>query len=178
MDTRKVKDVLARRTMFCLCLFVLGLVFFMAGGLYYRSRPILAIKPVAALLFSSTWHPTQGQFGLSGFIAGTLWVTIIAMLIATPISILAAIFLSEYASKKIREFIKQIIDLLAGISPVIYGVWGIIAIVPLIRDYLMPFFSEKLPFWPFTSDNYTGFSALTGGIVLAVMACPIIISVV
>jgi phosphate transport system permease protein len=99
------------------------------------------------------------------------------MVIAVPLSILTAVFLSEYAPKRIREWIKPIIDLLAGISPVVYGVWGIITIVPLVRDYLMPFFSERLPFFPFASDNYTGFSALTGGIVLAVMTLPIIISV-
>lgn len=177
MDTRKVKDILARRIMFCLCLFVLSLVFLMAGGLYHRSKPILAIKPVTDLLFSSTWHPTQGEFGLSNFFAGTLWVTTIAMIIAVPLSILTAIFLSEYANRRLREFIKPVVDLLAGISPVVYGVWGIIAIVPLVRDYLMPFFSQNLPFFPFASDNYTGFCALTAGIVLAVMTFPIIISV-
>ena len=178
MDIRKFKDSVARRIMFGLCLFVLSLAFLMAFGLYQRSKPILAIKPVTDLLFSSVWHPTQGQFGLSSFIAGTLWVTAIAILIAVPLSILTAIFLSEYAPKRMREFAKPIIDLLAGISPVVYGVWGVIAIVPLVRDFLMPFFSEKLPFFPFVSDNYTGFSALTAGIVLAVMAFPIIISVI
>jgi len=114
---------------------------------------------------------------LGSFIAGTLWVTVIAIIIAVPLSILTAIYLSEYAPRRVREFAKPIVDLLAGISPVVYGVWGIIAIVPLVRDYLMPFFSEKLPFFPFVSDNYTGFAALTGGIVLAVMVFPIIISV-
>ena len=178
MNIRKFKDSVARRIMFAFCLFVLSLAFLMAFGLYQKSKPILAIRRVPDLLFSSIWHPTQGQFGLSSFIAGTFWVTAIAILIAVPLSILTAIFLSEYAPKKIREFIKPIIDLLAGISPVVYGVWGIIAIVPLVRDYLMPFFSERFPFFPFTSDNYTGFTALTGGIVLAVMTFPIIISVV
>ncbi len=178
MDTRKFKDIFARRIMFAFCLFVLSLAFLMAFGLYQKSKPILAIRRVPDLLFSSIWHPTQGQFGLASFIAGTLWVTAIAMLIAVPLSILTAIFLSEYAPKRIREFAKPIIDLLGGISPVVYGVWGMIAIVPLVRDYLMPFFSSKFPFFPFASDNYTGFSALTGSIVLAIMVFPIIISVV
>ena len=178
MDIRKFKDIFARRIMFALCLFVLSLTFLKAFGLYQKSKPILAIRRVPDLLFSSIWHPTQGQFGLASFIAGTLWVTAIAMLIAVPLSILTAIFLSEYAPKRIREFVKPIIDLLGGISPVVYGVWGIIAIVPLVRDYLMPFFSSKFPFFPFASDNYTGFTALTGGIVLAIMVFPIIISVV
>jgi len=178
MDIRRFKDIVAQRIMFFFCVFVLSLTFLMAFGLYQRSKPILAIRSLKDLLFSSIWHPTQGQFGLASFIAGTLWVTAIAIVIAVPLSILTAIYLSEYAPKKLREFAKPIIDLLAGISPVVYGVWGIIAIVPLVRDYLMPFFSEKLPFFPFASDNYTGFTALTGGIVLAVMVFPIIISIV
>lgn len=177
MNIRKFKDILVQRIMFGLSFFVLSFAFLMAFGLYRRSNPILAIGSIKDLLFSSTWHPTQGQFGLGSFISGTLWVTAIAMVIAVPLSILTAIFLSEYAPRRTREFVKPIIDLLAGISPVVYGVWGIIAIVPLVRDYLMPFLSEKFPFFPFASDNYTGFSALTAGIVLAVMAFPIIISV-
>ena len=178
MNTRKLKDNIARRIMFSLCLFVLSLVFLMTFGLYQRAKPILAMSSLKNLLFSAVWHPTQGQFGLASFIAGTLWVTVIAMIIAVPLSILTAIYISEYAHRRVREFAKPIIDLLAGISPIIFGVWGVIAIVPFVRDYLMPFFSERLPFFPFKSDNYTGFSALTGGIVLAVMAFPIIISVI
>jgi phosphate transport system permease protein len=178
LDIRGIKEKLAQRVMFSLCLFVLSLAFLMSWGLYQRSKPILANIGLKDLLFSSLWHPTQGQFGLANFITGTLWVTAIAMLIAVPLSILTAIYLSEYAHKRAREFAKPVVDLLAGISPVVYGVWGIIAIVPLVRDYLMPFFSAKLPFFPFTSDNYTGFSVLAAGIVLAVMALPIIISVI
>lgn len=177
MDIRRFKDNFARRMMFGLCLFVLGLTFIMAFGLYQRSKPILAISRLRDLLFSATWHPAQGQFGLGSFIVGTFWVTAIAIMIAIPLSILTAIYLSEYAHNRIREFLKPILDLLAGISPVVYGVWGMIAIVPLVRDYVMPFLSEKLPFFPFASDNYTGFTAMTGGIVLAVMIFPIIISI-
>lgn len=177
MDIRKFKDLFAQRIMFLLCLFVLNIAFLMAFGLYMRAKPILEITSVGDLLFSSSWHPSEGQFGLASFIAGTLWVTIIAISIAVPFSVFTAIYLSEYCHKKVRNTIKPVIDLLAGISPVIYGVWGIVVIVPLVRDYLMPFFSERLPFFPFASDNYTGYAALTGGMVLAVMVFPIIISV-
>jgi phosphate transport system permease protein len=107
----------------------------------------------------------------------TLWVTVISVSIAVPLSVLTEIYISEYAHGKVRELIKPIIDVLAGISPVIYGFWGIIAIVPLVRDHLMPFFSTRFPFFPFASENFTGYCALTGGIVLAVMISPIIISV-
>lgn len=178
MNWRKFKDETARRIMSLLCLSVLSLSFWIGFSLYQRSKPILALKSLKEILFSSAWHPAQGQFGLASFIAGTLWVTGIAMAIAIPLSILTAIYLSEYAPRRVREFAKPIIDLLAGISPIIYGVWGVIAIVPLVRDHLMPFLSERMPFFPFASDNYTGFSALTAGIVLAIMVFPVIISVV
>ncbi len=178
MTSRKIKDIFIQKVMLGLSLFVLSLAFLMVLGLYFRSKPILEIKSIRELLFSDVWHPSQGHFGLAGFIAGTLWVTIIAASIAVPLGILTAIYLSEYAPKGLRETLKPIIDLLAGISPVIYGVWGIIVIVPFVRDYLMPFFSGKFNFFPFVSDNYTGFSALTAGIVLAVMVSPLIISVV
>ncbi len=178
MTSRKFKDIFTQKVMFFLSLFVLSLAFVMVFGLYFRAKPLLEMKSIKELLFSTIWHPTQGHFGLASFIVGTLWVTIIAISIAIPLSILTAIYLSEYAPKRLRETLKPIIDLLAGISPVIYGVWGLIAIVPFVRDYLMPFFSEKFHFFPFISDNYTGFSALTAGIVLAVMVSPLIISVI
>ena len=175
---RRFKDTIARRMMFTLCLLVISLAFLMAYGLYHRAQPVLAAESLKDLLFSSEWHPTQGHFGLSNFIVSTLWVTLIAIVIAVPLSILTAIYLSEYAPKRIREILKPLVDLLAGISPVIYGVWGVIAIVPLVSDHIMPFVSERFPFFPFSSDNYTGYSALTGGIVLSVMIFPIIISVI
>lgn len=178
MNTRKFKDIVAQKIMLLLCVFVVSLAFLIIFGLYHRSRPILAEKNLKDILFSAMWHPAQGQFGLAGFIVGTLWVIGIATILAVPLSILTATYLSEYSHRRIREYIKPIIDLLAGISPVIYGVWGVVAIVPFVRDYLMPFLSEKMPFFPFASDNYTGFAAITGGIVLAVMICPLMISII
>lgn len=163
--------------MFLLCMGILSLVFVIGLGLYLRSAPILAVNNIKDIIFSTVWLPTQGKFGIGAFIIGTLWVTGIAMVIAIPLGVLTAIYLSEYCHRRAREFLKPGIDILAGISPVIYGFWGMIAIVPLVRDHLAPFMSKRLPFFPFVSDNYTGFSVLTAGIVLAVMVLPIIISI-
>lgn len=177
MNLRQAKDAVARRVMATIALLVLSLAFLIAYGLLARSRPVLAGRGVTDLLGSTAWHPAQGQFGLGGFVLGTLWVTAIAMLIAVPLSIPTALFLSEYATRRLKEIARPVVDVLAGISPVVYGVWGMLVIVPLVRDWLMPFLSSQLPFFPFASDNYTGFSALAGGIVLAVMVVPIMISV-
>jgi phosphate transport system permease protein len=177
MIPRNLKDSAAQKIMFLLCIFVLSLVLVIALLLYFRARPVLALGSLGSILFSSAWHPTRGQFGLAGFIAGTLWVTGIAVILAVPLSIFTALYLSEYAHRTVRSMVSPVIDLLAGISPVVYGVWGVIAVVPLVRDYLMPFCVDNLPFPPFLSGNFTGFSALTGGIVLSVMILPIIISI-
>ncbi len=176
MDIRHWKDLLARRFMFLLCVFVLSLLFCIIWGLYHKASPVLAVSSWGAILFSSDWHPAQGRFGMAGFIAGTLWVTGLAVVVAVPLSLLTAIFLAEYCPARVRDVIKPVMDLLAGISPVVYGVWGVLVVVPLVRDHLMPFFSGRFSFFPFVSDNYTGFSALAGGLVLAVMVTPFMIS--
>ena len=177
MNKRKQIDLLARKGMFALSAMICSLFFVIVLGLFLKARPIFSEHTAGEILFSSAWHPTRGNFGLASFIAGTVWVTAIAMFIAVPLTILTAIYLSEYAHRNIREAIRPVIDLLAGISPVIYGVWGVIAIVPLVRDHVMPFFSGRFPFFPFKSDNYTGYSIITAGIVLSVMVFPIIISI-
>jgi len=98
---------------------------------------------------------------------GTLWVTGVAVAIAIPLSLLTSIYLSEYAHRSIREAMKPIIDVLAGIPSVVYGIWGVLVIVPLIKNYIAPFFNRFS----------TGYSVLAGGIVLAIMIFPIIIHV-
>lgn len=177
MDIRNLKDKFARRAMFLLCASIVSLAFFMALMLFARAAPVFSSAGMGDILFSGYWHPAEGRFGLANFIIGTFLITGIAIIIALPLGMLTAVYLSEYADRRVRNIFKPVIDLLAGISPIIYGVWGVIVIVPLVRDYVMPFVSERLPFFPFASDNYTGFSALSAGIVLSVMVFPIIISV-
>ncbi|MCM8760753.1 MAG: phosphate ABC transporter permease subunit PstC [Candidatus Omnitrophica bacterium] len=177
MDTRRLKDLIARKLMFMLCIGILSIVFLIAVGLYIRSLPILVRSGIRDILFSSLWRPTEGRFGLAAFVAGTVWVTTISMVIAIPLGIFTALYLSEYCHKRTRELVKPVIDVLAGISPVIYGFWGMVTIVPLVRDHIMPFCVGHFPFFPFLSDNYTGFCVLTAGIVLAVMVLPIIIAI-
>lgn len=143
------------------------LVLLIAGGLIFKSWPILTLKPVSDLLFSSTWQPLKGEFGFFPFIMGTLWVTGVAVIIAVPISLFTAIYLSEYAGRRVRAVMGPLIDLLAGIPSVVYGVWGVLLIVPFVQDHVAPFFRTF-------SDGYT---VLTAGVVLAVMIFPVIISV-
>ena len=164
---RIFRDRLAKRTMLVLTAVPSFLVLLILIGLFVRARPILAQKPFFSLFFSSAWSPLKGNFGLFPFIMGTLWVTLVSLVLAVPISLLTAIYLSEYAPRSIREFTKPIIDLLAGLPSVIYGVWGVLLVVPLVGEVIAPLFGV-------TSSGYT---VLAGGIVLAIMIFPTIISV-
>lgn len=146
--------------------FALGLVFFIALCLLIRSWPILAEKSIAHLLLSTSWHPLKGEFGFLPFIMGTLEVTAIAMIISVPICLLSAIYLSEYAHRRLRELARHVIDIMAAIPSVIYGLWGVILVVPFVRAI-----GQGL------GHQTTGYNLLSGGIILAIMACPIIISV-
>ncbi|MBF0489306.1 MAG: phosphate ABC transporter permease subunit PstC [Candidatus Omnitrophica bacterium] len=136
-------------------------------ALYYRSRPVLALQSFPSLLLSQGWHPSRGEFGFLPFIAGTLWVTGVAMVIAMPICLLTSIYLVEYSSKTLREWINPFIDILAGIPSVVYGIWGLLIIVPFIKGYLAPLFGI----------SSSGYCVLAGGMVLAVMVVPVVIHI-
>jgi len=163
---RLFKDSLARRGMSALGMLPGLLVLLIVVGLFFKSRAILGVQPLGKLLTSSSWHPMKGEFGLLPFIMGTVWVTLTALVLAVPVSILTAIYLSEFASRSVRELARPIVDLLAGLPSVVYGVWGVILIVPLVGA-LAPLFGTYS----------SGYSILAGGIVLAVMIFPTIIHV-
>jgi phosphate transport system permease protein len=175
--TRRFKDRLAGRAMGVMSLIAALLVPLIAVALFMRARPILIVKPISELLFSKTWHPISGAFGFYPFIQGTLWVTFLSMILAVPPSLLTAIYLAEYATPRVRSSIKPLIDLLAGVPSVVYGVWGMLTVVPFVSQYIAPTLTRTLGFIPiFQSDNPTGYGVLAGGLVLGVMVSPIIIA--
>ncbi|MBW4359804.1 phosphate ABC transporter permease subunit PstC [Flavobacterium taihuense] len=167
-NIRLLKDQFISKIFLVLTLLSISTVVLIALGLFYKSIPILNSTSLYNLLFSSEWKPFKEAFGFYPFIVGTLWVTAIAIIIALPLSMLTAIYLSEYAHIRVRKLVLPLIELLSGIPPVLYGVWGVLVIIPLIQDKIAPHFVE------FT----TGYSVLAGGIVLAIMIFPLIISIV
>jgi phosphate transport system permease protein len=164
---RLLKDKIARHSMFGITVICLFLLFIIGGVLFYKSAPVLRDKGLWELIGTSNWKPFKGDFGFLTFIVSTLFVTFIAILLALPLSLLSSVYLSEYASPAVRRFFSPVIDLLAGIPPVIYGVWGTLTVVPLISDRIAPHFV----------DFSTGYSVLAGGIVLAIMIIPLIVSI-
>lgn len=166
IDYRILKDKLAEKGMFVLTLSSILLVIAMAIGLYLKSAPILHQYHLWNLLTESNWKPMQGKFGFLPFLAGTFWCTAVAIIIALPISLFMAVYLTEYANTVVRRYVYPLLDILAGLPSVIYGVWGTLLIVPWIAKFVAPLFS----------GNNSGYTVLTGGIVLSVMILPLLIS--
>lgn len=164
---RNAKNRLARRLMLLPTIAVAVLAGVMAVVLFIKSAQILSLHSISDLLFSSEWRPMAGEFGFLPFIMGTIWVTCLSMAISIPVSILSAVYLSEYAHPKVRSVIQPFIDLLAGIPSVVYGLFGFLLIVPAIRDYIAPAFGITT----------SGYCVLAGALVLAIMVFPILISI-
>lgn len=176
---RRGQDLLAGRVFFFFSLIPVLLALIVLFMLVSRAWPIFQAHPWWEMLTGQVWNPGAGLFGFLPFIAGTLWVTTFGLLLAAPPCLLTAIYLSEYASGRLRAFMKPLLDLLAAIPPVVYGVWGVLTVVPLVQDWVAPFAKKYLQNVPFlVSQNPTGFSILAGAIVLAVMIAPFMISVI
>jgi phosphate transport system permease protein len=130
-----------------------------------------------AFFVTQVWDPNEGTFGALPFIYGTLVTAILALIIAVPLGIGAAIFLAELAPARLSDTLEFFIDLLAAVPSVIYGVLGIFLIVPVMRTVIQPALKKTLGFLPLFQGPAYGIGFLTAGIVLAVMIIPYIISV-
>ena len=151
-----------------------------AGMLYMmisNSMPTIS-KFGLGFLTGREWKPAVDVFGSLPFIYGTVVSSIIALIIAVPISLGVAIFLVEQAPKKLATPIGFMVELLAAIPSVVYGLWGIFVLAPFIRNYLGVFLEKTLGFLPLFQGRLTGIGMLTGGIILALMITPIITAVV
>jgi phosphate transport system permease protein len=126
---------------------------------------------------SSTWDPVAEQFGSLPLIFGTLLSSLVALLIAVPLSLGVAIYLTEFAPKFARQPVAFLIGLLAAIPSVVYGLWGIFVLIPLLRSTVFPFLKSTLGFLPFFQGPIYGPSMLAAGIILAIMVMPYIMSV-
>jgi phosphate transport system permease protein len=130
-----------------------------------------------AFFFTRVWDPIAGEFGALPFIYGTVVTAAVALIIAVPLGIGAAIFLAELAPARLSDSLEFFIDLLAAVPSVIYGLLGVFIVVPLMRDYGQPALKKTLGFLPLFSGPAYGIGFLTAGIVLAIMVIPYIISV-
>jgi phosphate transport system permease protein len=163
-------------TAFAICVPVLlGLVFWEVAVAGWPALRTFGFS----FLMSSEWDPVKRQFGAAAAIVGTIVTSILALIIATPLAAGVAIFLSEFAPRWLRQPVAFFVDLLAAIPSVVYGLWGIFVLVPLLRNDVIPFLRDRLHLGviPLFSGPTWGNSVFAAGIILAIMVLPYISSV-
>lgn len=129
-------------------------------------------------LVGTEWKPAQESFGALPFIYGTVVSSVLALILSVPVSLGIAIFLVEQAPIKLARPIAFMVELLAAIPSVVYGLWGIFVLAPFIRNYLGPVLQNNFGFIPLFQGRLTGIGMLTGALILALMITPIITAVV
>lgn len=123
------------------------------------------------------WNPVTQQFGAASSIFGTVMSTVIAMVLAVPMSIVIALFLVELAPPMVGKVVSNLIELLAAIPSIIYGMWGLFIFAPFVATYVQPFLGHYLGFLPLFSGPPMGIGMLTAGIILAFMILPFITAI-
>lgn len=174
----RVGDRIYGFTITLFALFVPFLLVFIAWEIGIAAWPALR-QFGFGFLTSSTWDPVRQVFGAAPAIYGTIVSSLVALAIATPLALGVAIFLSEFAPGWLRQPVAFLVDLLAAIPSVVYGLWGIFVLLPLMREYLMPFLRDTLHLGGtalFSGPAY-GPSMLAAGVILAIMVLPYISSV-
>ena len=156
---QKVKEgVMHALFLICACVSILAVVL-ICVYLFASGVPAMAEIGFTDFLFGTKWKPSSGYYGIFPMIIGSILVTGIAVVIGVPIGILCAVFMSHYCPKKLYRFVKPAINLLAGIPSIVYGFFGLVVIVPIMKDLV----------------GGSGKSLLTAGILLGIMILPTVI---
>jgi phosphate transport system permease protein len=148
----------------------------MAYEAYDSSKPSIKVFGWG-FLTGTNWDPIRDQYGALPFIFGTIATSFLALLISVPISLGVATYLAEWAPAWLRGPLGFLVELLAAVPSVIYGLWGIFALAPFLRNYVEPVLADVFGFLPFFQGPHQGFGLLAGGIILAIMITPTIASV-
>lgn len=175
--TGNAGDAVFRGLLFTASFMVLVLVLAMIFALAAQS--MLSIRQFGfGFITSSEWNPIKGQFGALPFIYGTLVSSLIAIVISVPLSLGIAIFLVEQAPTFLSRPLGFLVELLAAIPSVVYGLWGIFILAPFLRVHVEPLLQNWFGWLPIFQGQITGIGLLTGGVILAIMVTPIISAIV
>jgi phosphate transport system permease protein len=155
-------------------LLVVGLIVLACARL---SAPAFSKLGFFRFLGGSDWNPVEDSFGALPFIYGTLVTSAIALLLAMPVAVGLALFLTEMSPARVRRVVSFLVELLAAIPSVVYGLWGLMVLVPILRDTIEPALQRSFGFLPLFSGPPMGIGFLPAGIVLAIMILPTIASV-
>jgi len=176
LGNNNLGDIIFERLTLLFAVLVFLLVIFMAWEMY--SNSLLSMKKFGwGFLTGTTWDPYSQVFNALPMIFGTMVSSFLAMLIAIPLGLSVAVFLSELAPPWLEKPLSFLTELLAGIPSVIYGLWGIFVLVPWLREVVEPFLQNQFPNSPFFQGAPYGYGMLAAGVILSIMVLPIISSI-
>lgn len=158
-----------------IALFVLCLLVAIIYKLYLSARPSIH-QFGTNFIFSSDWNPVEDQFGALPFIFGTLVTSMLAIFIATPISIGVAIFINEFLPKKIGQILAIFVEMIAAVPSIVFGLWGIFFLAPLVKNHIAPFFKTHFPNSLFFKGPSFGIGIFAASLILSIMIIPTISS--
>lgn len=161
MERNRFSEFLIEKGLFITAIFSIIIILLIVSFILIEGLPAFEDYGFFRFLFGMTWAPNDGDFGVFAMIIGSIYVTMLSLLMAVPLSLLCAIFMAEVAPNNVRRILKPVIETLSGIPSVVYGFFGLIVLVPLIRTYF----------------GGTGFSMFTAAIILTVMVLPTIITI-
>jgi len=165
------------RTLAMLATATIVVLIVLVGYELYHGSTLAIHKFGWSFLTSSKWDPVSDNYGALPFIFGTVVSSLIALLIAIPLGVATALFLTEMAPLWMRQPVITVIEMLAAVPSVIFGLWGIFVLIPWLRDHLFQWLKHTLGFLPLFSGPIYGPSMLAAGIVVAIMILPIVTSV-
>lgn len=157
----EIKEKIIEKILLLIALSSISILGLIAFFIFEEGLPLIWKIGPKAFILGERWVPSQGSFGILPMIAGSFWVTVGALLLGIPLGLACAIFLCEWTPPLVAMVLRPTIQVLAGIPSVIYGFWGLIVLVPLVRNYL----------------GGPGLSILSGSMILGFMILPTIISI-
>ena len=172
----KTQDAVLFYALRFIALLVIGLLLFIIFILFKAAWPSIT-KNGLGFIFGKTWNPVEDEFGALPFIFGTMVTSLIALLIATPVSILVALFISEYLPKKFSQIVSLLVEMVAAIPSIVFGLWGIFYLAPFVKVVLAPFLKTYLGFIPVFQGPSFGIGILTASLILSIMIVPTICSI-
>lgn len=158
---KSLSEILIEKSLFITAILSCFIILVISGFIFAEGFPAIQEYGFVKFLLGNLWSPNDGEFGVFSMIAGSLIVTFLALIIATPLSVLCATFMAEVAGDNVRNFLKPVIQTLSGIPSVVYGFFGLIILVPFVRYHF----------------GGSGFSVLSASLILSVMILPTIVSV-
>jgi phosphate ABC transporter permease protein PstC len=169
----RLPDRLLKWVLTGLAVAILALIAYFFIRLITESEPVFAKYGVISFVFSNEWVPSQQLYGALPLIVGTIITSVVALVIGVPVAVASALYITELAPPRVKQPLTILVELLAAVPSVVYGLWGVFVLIPKLRP-AEQWFSDTFAFLPFVGGDVAGPNYFIAGLILAIMILPIV----